>query len=369
MIRLCIFLCYASTATNGFVPTGLHEFGSSAADALFGGSFSNTMQSSTTHKELTRKAMATVARQLLRSRNLLRQSFDSDDPNEIVRTAFGSSSSASDFVNAIETVATANADVDGDESANTAAHFDAENILAGNRRLLALFSAAVRHAVAEQYDDARTSIGQLLHGLQDFYSHSNWIEMGHRSPNADLVKPNRQPTNIASSTTPTCTNCYSFLPRLECRDNLVTDTLLTTGYYSNQDKEKPSAETLRGGGSSGRGKCSHGGVLDFSALRQANGGINKDSTSAVFSPHHYLHEVAIAVATEATVDLLEDFWRRIGDQRFQRFIGLDNGASVSFVFDSRSKMSAEGVARRRGMAETLIDLMSFDNRGIRAREL
>jgi len=37
------------------------------------------------------------------------------------------------------------------------------------------------------HGDARDAFGQLLHIVQDFYSHSNWIELGHTDPNKDLI--------------------------------------------------------------------------------------------------------------------------------------------------------------------------------------
>ena len=50
----------------------------------------------------------------------------------------------------------------------------------------------------------------------------------------------------------------------------------------------------------------------------AKGGINKDSTSPLFSPHHYLHLEAARLASEATVAVLEDLRDTVGHAPFLR---------------------------------------------------
>jgi hypothetical protein len=55
---------------------------------------------------------------------------------------------------------------------------------------------------------------------------------------------------------------------------------------------------------SSTGKCSHGGPDDESRTGVARCGINKDSVSAKWSPHHYLHKQAYAAAIEATTNYL-----------------------------------------------------------------
>lgn len=66
------------------------------------------------------------------------------------------------------------------------------------------------------------------------------------------------------------------------------------------------------------GKCSHGGILDRSRYMGAKGGINKDSTSPLFSPHHYLHMEASKLAMEATVSVLRDISDTVGPKTFLR---------------------------------------------------
>jgi hypothetical protein len=53
--------------------------------------------------------------------------------------------------------------------------------------------------------NARDLLGQLLHTLQDFYSHSNWVEMGKTDIN-ELIGFNETIGTIARPDQATCTN-------------------------------------------------------------------------------------------------------------------------------------------------------------------
>ena len=57
-------------------------------------------------------------------------------------------------------------------------HFDAERFVRGNQWLLDAQQIILDALQNEQYEIARTYLGRYLHTHQDFYSHSNWIEMG-----------------------------------------------------------------------------------------------------------------------------------------------------------------------------------------------
>ena len=52
---------------------------------------------------------------------------------------------------------------------------------------------------------ARDLLGQLCHTLQDFYSHSNWVEMGQTDIN-ELIGFNETIGSIARPDQSTCTN-------------------------------------------------------------------------------------------------------------------------------------------------------------------
>jgi hypothetical protein len=54
-------------------------------------------------------------------------------------------------------------------------------------------------------DKARGRIGDALHTLQDFYSHSNWIEMGKTEINA-LIGLNEKIGRVAEVNQSTCSS-------------------------------------------------------------------------------------------------------------------------------------------------------------------
>ena len=89
------------------------------------------------------------------------------------------------------------------------AHFDAEQFESGQSYLVVLHQSVVSSIQAGDYDTARKDKGQTFHILQDFYSHSNWIENGNPAPNPVLGQPNKQIENVASPMQQTCTDCAS----------------------------------------------------------------------------------------------------------------------------------------------------------------
>ena len=58
--------------------------------------------------------------------------------------------------------------------------------------------------------------------------------------------------------------------------------------------------------------------MDSSRHKGAKGGINKDSTSPFFSPHHYLHFDAAKLAAKATVAVLKDLRDTVSQTSFLR---------------------------------------------------
>ena len=76
----------------------------------------------------------------------------------------------------------ANIDVDDDQ--NTAhKHCDGESFGPAKARIQQLKADAIAALVAIPPDvtKARRNVGEALHTIQDFYPHSNWVEMGNRA--------------------------------------------------------------------------------------------------------------------------------------------------------------------------------------------
>ncbi|XP_071352336.1 von Willebrand factor A domain-containing protein 7 [Trachinotus anak] len=216
-------------------------------------------------------------------------------------------------------------------------HFDSERVDSAMVMLQQFWAQILLSVQAKEYQSARHSLGQLLHSLQDFYSHSNWVEMGQHSIYLHLLHPEEPAIPVATEDTPTCMECFSFT----CRNNLLPrltnkqrdPQLLTTGYFSTFPP-KP------------QGKCSHGGILDSSRYIGAKGGINKDSTSPLFSPHHYLHVEAATLATEATLTVLRDLRDTVGHKTFLRLFSVKQVPALVFVMDTTGSMFEEITAAR-----------------------
>ncbi|XP_065837473.1 von Willebrand factor A domain-containing protein 7-like isoform X3 [Oscarella lobularis] len=298
-----------------------------------------------THKEMTKTALVQVAIDSLKEKfKRNRAKYDGvTDLDEIVKLAYGPLAVSEYFQRVVTAIQKANAAVDFKMSDVSAAHFDAENIVNGSKLLLAHLESAKKCIAKKSYDKALESVGQLLHGLQDFYSHTNWIEKGERVPNSHLATVKREPLraqDVALPNYPTCVNCDS-----ACRNNIIINgasTPLTSGYYSNQDVNKPLASQLHGGGGAdGRGKCSHGGFFDRTAKMVAKGGINKDSGASSQSPHWYLHKEAADMATRASVDFLTELREEVGVDRFLAFLGLYPSYSFTIVLDTTVSMVEE----------------------------
>ena len=323
---------------------------------------------SSTHQDISRDAMLRVTADLLR---------DNPNPNidstarinalteltavNLIDAYYGSSSreQRSQYEDAIEEVNEANEATDtGAEQTLAAAHFDSEQLEAGQNRLITLRGLTTSLILFEEYEEARMFAGSMLHTLQDFYSHTNWIEMGQEAPNSVLGERGQQLENIAPQNMPTCTDCAGdgevgltvsvfthvsigqvsdFFYR--CDNNILTANRLTSGYYTGQRNDGP------GGGPIPKpdGKCSHGGFGDPSGDLPATGGINKDSISLDWSPHANLHDTAASVALQASVDILQAIRTAVDDDtKFAAFLNLDRlEASIAYVIDTTGSMGEE----------------------------
>ena len=194
---------------------------------------------------------------------------------------------SSKFKDAVKEIEKANAAVDKYEAKKTAAHFDAEQFYEGSLRLIRLKKQVISLIKngddnEVQYTKARKVAGTLLHTLQDFYSHSNWIEYGNNDPLSILGDEIIDESNVAGAYEKTCHDCtpvsdltLGFVAN-DCGNNLVHTRKLTSGYFGGQDVSKPA----------GVGKCSHGGIFDKSRKSSSKGGINKDASYRYLSPHY-----------------------------------------------------------------------------------
>ena len=329
VILFVVMLSYQIALSTGFIPTKRLEI---AARAL---SFS--LEDAITHEDMTRSAHLEVAAEVLRDNpnpsdhqgsTQRLTALSSLDEEGLITAYYGYHDHAriGEFENAIQAIEEANSDTDfGDEKDLAAAHFDSEQFESGQNRLINLRHSIISSIMAGDVSKARIDTGRFLHALQDFYSHTNWIENGNRAPNPVLGQPNQRIENTASQMQQTCTDCVEkglFLKYYECNDNinyyLIANQILTSGYAEDQTDDtgrvidKPS------------GKCSHGGYsIDATRDTFARGGINKDGPYYRTSPHHYLHYEAVEVAQQATIDMFHDVRGEVNnDQLFGTYLGV-----------------------------------------------
>jgi hypothetical protein len=84
-------------------------------------------------------------------------------------------------------------------------------------RFILLFYLVINDVLNKTKDlvQARQLLGQLLHTLQDFYSHSNWIELGKKEINERLgLHEDIGP--VAAANQSTCTSKGCITKRVKC---------------------------------------------------------------------------------------------------------------------------------------------------------
>ena len=220
----------------------------------------------------------------------------------------------------LEQIVLANGNTDYDELFSDVAHFDDASFRGSQLRLQRLVNTIRSCMSASNLSGARSALGQALHTVQDFYSHSNWVETNNPFGHDPIIflglaEPNIfPPGGLADTKERTCYNCAT--PD-GCQDNLVNNKW-TSGYFSIANIfGKPV------------NKCSHGGEKDATRLFPAYGGINKDKQS---SPHGFLHFKAAQEAKEATKRfLLNNVQPAITTPMFQKLL---SGQTFTVIIDT-----------------------------------
>ena len=237
---------------------------------------------------------------------------------------------------AIETITQANTNRDLLEPLQYATHFHNEEIGAGALLVSQRLEAAVTNMQTNDYEAAREAFGAMLHSVQDFYSHTNWIEIGYRVPNQGMGKYQNLGT-VPWKGIRTCVNCAGEACRNNFAPTVLESILLTSGYYGLRVEGETLDANLKP-----IGKCSHGGPDDYTVDMDASGGgINKDTLT---SDHGHLHQLAASVAYNATVQILNEFRTTIGQEAFGSFLGLAttlqnaSGNSLIIVMDDTGSM-------------------------------
>lgn len=305
---------------------------------------------STTHRVITQRAVlrktAEVCRDMAASEGqnfsltiddsltadkVQRACSSTDSPNSVLSTL--------KFRTSIAKMYFSNAKVDVVSALSEKHHFDDETFEEGRALITSGVSAVKASVKQENFVAGRWILGRVFHTLQDFYSHSNWVELGKKAPYRSLIRPDEPLQNLAGPRTPTCRNCTG----KNCANNLEPDLLqqglLTSGYFNIFSSSKPA------------GKCSHGGGFDRTSRRDPVGGISKDDLG---SSHGFLHQDAADLAVNATMELLEDIRVAVGDKNFLRLMGLSQSSVLCFVIDTTGSMS-DDIAEAKRVSFDIID--------------
>ncbi|XP_069086472.1 von Willebrand factor A domain-containing protein 7-like [Pleurodeles waltl] len=258
----------------------------------------------------------------------------------MINQYYGGAVSPVGLVDALNEISSHNVQVDVKNFLSEKFHFDAE--LFDEAKVLVLNGIELTSMNLKQDDaqEARSELGKLLHSVQDFYSHSNFIELGHREPNPGIISPDIKIGNIAGPTQRTCVDCHK-----TCENNIppeiIENNILTTGYFMTSPYvpfifpyQKPE------------GKCSHGGSTDFGSDNEPIGGINKDMET---SSHGYLHYEAAEVAVKATFDVMELIKGKVGVQKMARLLNLEAGGVWSCVIDTREVSTGDLSAKKQNV--------------------
>ncbi|XP_070777457.1 von Willebrand factor A domain-containing protein 7-like [Enoplosus armatus] len=301
---------------------------------------------SITHRDMTQRAIlrktAEVCRDIAASEGRY-FSLKIDDNLSVskVQTACSSTPTSSDmFQTAINDIYYSNEKVDFSLALAKEYHFDDETFQEGRNIITAGVSSVKANVKLKNFVAGRQTLGRVCHTLQDFYSHSNWVELGKITPYSTLIRPDLPLQNLAGPDTPTCRSCTGKI----CADNILPAVLqqglLTSGYFNVFSSAKPA------------GKCSHGGLFDRTSKQDPVGGINKDD---VESSHGSLHHKAANLAGDATMELLEDIRVAVGDKSFLRLMGLSQSSVLCFVIDTTGSMS-DDIAEAKRVSFDIIDL-------------
>jgi dockerin type I repeat protein len=166
--------------------------------------------------------------------------------------------------------------------------------------------------------------------VQDFYSHSNWVELGNATINKAIGVEDSVITGVAAANAATCVDAPS---TNLCFKNNLTTNLLTSGYFAGEAHDAPV----------GIKKCRHGGFFDKSA---GLGGIAKDSAICLGfqkvnindAPHNDSNAEAARLATEATAEIFRNLRAQLTDRQFKALLGI--GPSLAFAIDTTGSMGS-----------------------------
>ncbi|XP_050733109.1 von Willebrand factor A domain-containing protein 7-like isoform X1 [Eriocheir sinensis] len=306
------------------------------------------------HREITREGVRRAVVSYFKEVTPAKGTYDHRDGmtlEEAYEEYYGPAYSPKPFLDAVSKLVDAVAEADtGVLGADPRYHFGNERFSQSQMLLAGRWRRLVAAGQAGDYEAARTLLGLSLAAIQDFYSHTNWVELGNKDFNRDVGITGKGFRNVADPRESTCDDCPEAAGGAgSCRDNILevitAQDKLTSGYT-----DDVWVDGARVGKPKGVDKCSHGGPKDRSRGDGARGGINKDLPTACFSPHSNLHQEAAEQAVEATEYYLTLLRLSLGSPVFARLLGLYPTPALVVVLDTTESMAQELQALTRTFA-------------------
>ncbi|MGH8076700.1 MAG: hypothetical protein ACREPE_05160, partial [Lysobacter sp.] len=226
---------------------------------------------------------------------------------------------------ALDDISRANEDVDSVFRGSAAVfrpsrHFTNESYTASTQRLIDLREDIIELVTRSEPNgaQARIKLGQALHTIQDFYSHSNWVERGNTGINHALgtsVLPN---PNASADNCPVDANALG----------PAGGGALTSAYYVG----------ALGCGPIPQGKCYHGNYMAWCL------GINKDLDAAGAAYHEVTqspwHGTAASQARQSTTKFLQGILTELAGNDPALAALLDIHGTLGFVVDDTGSMGS-----------------------------
>ncbi|XP_069169792.1 von Willebrand factor A domain-containing protein 7 [Procambarus clarkii] len=307
------------------------------------------------HREITREAIRRVVIRYFQEVTPAEGSYDHRvgmTLEEAYSEYYGDSRSPKPFLDTVSKLADAVAEADtGLLGADPRYHFGNERFSETQQLLSGRWRRIVKAGDAGDYSSAIHLLGLSLAAIQDFYSNTNWIELGNTDFNPDVGVPSKEFKNVAGIHEDTCKDCPEAADGAgSCPNNLLKEIMeagkLTSGYTDNAFVNNERVQKPRD-----VNKCSHGGPRDRSrGAGGARGGINKELPTACFSPHHSLHQQAAQQAIKASEYYINLVRGGVGDATFSRLLGLHPTPALVLVLDTTDSMDKELLALRRSVS-------------------
>uniref|UniRef100_A0A671TZZ7 VWA7 N-terminal domain-containing protein n=1 Tax=Sparus aurata TaxID=8175 RepID=A0A671TZZ7_SPAAU len=175
------------------------------------------------HEDITQRAILNITLQACRA-VALADGKDFSFPSEpftveSVAAACRKSKSSKRFRQTIKFIQQMNRLVDARHASDPEYHFDNEKFAEGRRTITRGLEIIKASNKEMNFEAARERLGEITHPLQDFYTHSNWVELGNTLPNTNLIRSGTSIGNTAASSRATCRNCDGD----DCTNNILED--------------------------------------------------------------------------------------------------------------------------------------------------